>query len=449
MNYDKVIEHLKNPAVKLDVLARYAQGQNPAVPEFLALAEIKRRQSLVAHSPAPAQTTVQEDLVRSATPQPMQQMPQQMAGLQAMQRPQGVAALPSGMNEQSMAGGGIVAFDDGGYVNEEMQYAGGGIVAFAGDKGSDVEDPFAGLSFEEKLRLMQAQGESGDGITTKSGLFSRGIPMVGSFNKNLSALNAPTTSAQTKTMMPADEIKGDESKLFEAERFAKEKLGNVALPTVGEKGRMAPTTKADTDSEGKTKESMYDKYEKMLTTQGAESKAARDQDKYLRLLEAGLGIMGGTSPYALTNIGQGAMGAAKGYAQDKAGYRKEDRDNIKELMALGMKREDAEREAEKMAMTKKLYESHGRYYDAAAGAQGIKAAGASTAANTRMTIAQQNLVHKYFQDLKKDMSNYGVGDDILMQKAMGMAGVQSGGGAAAPIAVGTWSPKGGLSLTGS
>jgi len=446
MNYDKVAKQLENPAVKLDTLARYAQGQNPAVPEFLALAEIKRRQSLVAHTPAPAQTTVQEDLVRSAMPQPMQQM----AGLQAMQRPQGVAALPSGMNEQSMAGGGIVAFDDGGYVNEEMQYAGGGIVAFA--KGDEVEDPFANLSFEQKLRLMQAQGESGDGITTKSGLFGRGIPMIGSFNKNMAALTAPatpTTAAQVKAMMPADEIKGDESKLYDAESLAKKIAPKgEALPTVGEKGRMAPTTKADLDSEGKTKEDMYSKYEKMLMEQGAESKAARQQDKYMRLLEAGLGIMGGTSPYALTNIGQGAMGAAKGYAQDQAAARKEERDNIKELMGLGMKREDAAREAEKMAMTKKLYESHGKYYEAAANAAGQKAAGAGTAANTRLTIAQQNLVHKYFQDLKKDMNNMGVSDDVLMQKAMGMAGVQ-GGPTAAPVAVGTWSPKSGLTLTGS
>ena len=125
MSYDKIAKQLENPSIKLDTLARYAQGQNPAVPEFLALAEIKRRQSLVAHSPAPAQTTVQEDLTRSAMPQPM--------GLAAMQRPQGVAALQSGMGEQSFARGGIVAFD--------------------GANGSLVEeDQDAGLSSFEKFR---------------------------------------------------------------------------------------------------------------------------------------------------------------------------------------------------------------------------------------------------------------------------------------------------------
>jgi hypothetical protein len=382
-------------------------------------------------------------------------MPQQMAGLQGMQRPQGVAALPSGMNEQSMAGGGIVAFDDGGYVNEEMQYAGGGIVAFA--KGDEVEDPFANLSFEDKLRLAQAQSESGDGIATKRGLFKPLSPLDAiqnsAFNKNIMSRTTPTTSSQVKSMMPADEIKGNEQALFDAESLARKIAPKgETLPTVGERGRMAPTTKADLDSEGKTKENMYDKYEKMITEQAAQGKLDRQQDKYMRLLEAGLGIMGGTSQHALTNIGQGAMGAAKGYAQDKASYRKEDRDTIKELMGLGMKREEAERESQKLGMTEKLYGAHGRYYDAAAQAAGVRAAAAGTnagtAANTRLTIAQQNLVHKYFQDLKKDMNNMGVSDDVLMQKAMGMAGVQ-GGPAAAPIAVGSWSPKGGLTLAGS
>jgi hypothetical protein len=34
--------------------------------------------------------------------------------------------------------------------------------------------------------------------------------------------------------------------------------------------------------------------------------SSREQDKYLALLQAGLGMMGGTSPFAAANIGQGA-----------------------------------------------------------------------------------------------------------------------------------------------
>ena len=75
----------------------------------------------------------------------------------------------------------------------------------------------------------------------------------------------------------------------------------------------------------------------------------------MRLLEAGLGIMGGTSPYAFANIGQGATQAVKGAAQDIATFRKEQRENIKDLAALGMKREEFAQEARKLDITQQHY----------------------------------------------------------------------------------------------
>jgi hypothetical protein len=49
---------------------------------------------------------------------------------------------------------------------------------------------------------------------------------------------------------------------------------------------------------------------------------AAQQQRAMRLLEAGLGIMGGESPYALSNIGKGAQPALRGYAEDVAAQRK-------------------------------------------------------------------------------------------------------------------------------
>jgi hypothetical protein len=54
----------------------------------------------------------------------------------------------------------------------------------------------------------------------------------------------------------------------------------------------------------------------------------------LRLLEAGLAIMGGTSPYAFVNIGKGASEAAKGFNEDMKEFRKLDREYRKELNQL-------------------------------------------------------------------------------------------------------------------
>jgi hypothetical protein len=433
--YARIAKYLKNPAIKIDKLAQYAQGANPKVPEFLALAEIKSRQSMVAPSgvAGPVQT-VQEDLVGSVTPQPQPMAPQQMAGLQTMQRPQGVAALPSGMNAQSLAGGGIVAFDDGGYVNEEMQYGGGGIVAFANGSQDAVDDPFANLSLEQKLRLMQAQQESGDSGVPKSGLFKSFSPFSG-FNKNMMARTTPTTSAQVKAMMPADAITGNEDDLFKAEAKAKEiakETGNRTLPTVGEKGRMAPTT-----AETKPGEDMYAKYEKMLTEQAAQGKVDRQQDKYMRLLEAGLGIMGGTSQHALTNIGQGAMGAAKGYAQDKAGYRKEDRDNIKELMGLGMKKEDAARETEKLAIMRKEAEDKGGYYGAYGEFLKSKGAAAGAASGTGMDKAKMAAVtSRYNAWYRLNPMATPEEQQAKMSEIERQVGMSGAGGAEGPVTIG-------------
>lgn len=54
----------------------------------------------------------------------------------------------------------------------------------------------------------------------------------------------------------------------------------------------------------------------------------------LRLLEAGLAIMGGTSPFAFVNIGKGASEAAKGFNEDMKEFRKLDREYRKELQQL-------------------------------------------------------------------------------------------------------------------
>jgi hypothetical protein len=57
---------------------------------------------------------------------------------------------------------------------------------------------------------------------------------------------------------------------------------------------------------------LFAQMQEAVAKREARLEAARKQDPYLAMLAAGLGIMGGTSPYALTNIGQGG---AQGVAQ--------------------------------------------------------------------------------------------------------------------------------------
>jgi hypothetical protein len=50
--------------------------------------------------------------------------------------------------------------------------------------------------------------------------------------------------------------------------------------------------------------------------------AAKSEQRAMRLIEAGLGIAGGQSPYALQNIATGALPAVKGYGEDVKEQRK-------------------------------------------------------------------------------------------------------------------------------
>ena len=84
------------------------------------------------------------------------------------------------------------------------------------------------------------------------------------------------------------------------------------------------------------------------------SKAEMEQQGWLRTLEAGLGIMGGTSPYALTNIGKGAESALKGYGEDIKEQRK--REGAALVSAADQARRQRLEKLEDVAAGEKLYE---------------------------------------------------------------------------------------------
>jgi hypothetical protein len=470
--YARIAKYLKNPAIKIDKLAQYAQGANPKVPEFLALAEIKSRQSMVAPSGAagPVQT-VQEDLVGSVTPQPQPMAPQQMAGLQTMQRPQGVAALPSGMNAQSLAGGGIVAFDDGGYVNEEMQYGGGGIVAFNGAKQSDVEEDEQTRRDREGasgiLKDLKTYGKAlgrdtltlpGRALGGAYNTLNRGVRSLGmdtpyipesyfggdssSMSPHLDATRRQNAAAVANKIASSGDADAQVGGFYGGKKPTDAQFAMVN-PNAVNPGGPGPSPTGDKETSGRkasdiakelgikqvdTKEDMFGKYEKMFNQQASDAKAARQQDKWMRLLEAGLGIMGGTSQHALTNIGQGSMAAAKGYAQDKADYRKEDRQNVMDLMGLGMKKEEAIRENEKLAIARKEAEDKGQYYGAYGEFLKSKGATAGAGTGTKLQIAQErNAVAIYNKWMGANPMATPEEQNAAWLRSQQMAGAGSGG----------------------
>jgi hypothetical protein len=151
--------------------------------------------------------------------------------------------------------------------------------------------------------------------------------------------------------------------LFEQEQKAKlaSKSGNVSTKP-STKPKTEPV-KAKTDDKavpaevkGTPEEPLYAKYEKMLMDEREAAKANKEQAMYTRLIEAGLGIMGGTSQYAAENIGKGATPALKGYGEDVKGARAEERGRIKDLLGIEGMRQEAQRSAKEMAFKEKSLE---------------------------------------------------------------------------------------------
>jgi hypothetical protein len=95
-------------------LMQYVQQPTGEIPQFMVAAEMKRREEMRAKVAEAPSTTVVEDLEQAGLAA-LQPPPQEEPAPEQMDA--GLAALPTDMPEApSMAGGGIIAFEDGGDV---------------------------------------------------------------------------------------------------------------------------------------------------------------------------------------------------------------------------------------------------------------------------------------------------------------------------------------------
>jgi hypothetical protein len=105
-----------------------------------------------------------------------------------------------------------------------------------------------------------------------------------------------------------------------------------------------------------------------LAKEKEEIKGGKKEAANLRLLEAGLGILGGESPYAFVNIGKGASPALKGFAKDIKDIQKQSRIIDKETRELARMQNQMALGTAKFGM-----ESYERKQDRVARAQEAKA----------------------------------------------------------------------------
>jgi len=116
----------------------YANGQNPEVPAYMALAELQRRKRMQQGSKEMPKETVKDRIERESTQQAMPSMEAQQPQQVAQQAPEQAQQQPPQQEMPAMAAGGITGLP----VGDMFNYRDGGIVAFA-DEGL-VESEMSG-----------------------------------------------------------------------------------------------------------------------------------------------------------------------------------------------------------------------------------------------------------------------------------------------------------------
>jgi len=109
----------------------------------------------------------------------------------------------------------------------------------------------------------------------------------------------------------------------------------------------------------------FDEYTKELKDLRGKGGSEREQAKAMAIFQAGLGIAGGTSPNPFANIAAGAMPAVTQYQSALKDIRKEDRDTLKQMLDLGVSKEQFLQKAQQMGID---VDKADRAYDATMGA---------------------------------------------------------------------------------
>ena len=210
-------------------------------------------------------------------------------------------------------------------------------------KGPNLNTPFNRLpragettpAMADVLNRRQAMREA----TRLPGLdtpFNRAAPDVASRNATRSDL-PPSVAARPETAAPAPKVDAYGLPIPDP-------AANLALAQQQAKNLIkVPQEESQADAIAATKQlyrdmgvdpDIYKKQGAKFEEERKGLKADKEEAKWTRLIEAGLGVMAGTSPFAAINIGQGASPALKGFAQDIKDVKKADRELTRAQMAL-------------------------------------------------------------------------------------------------------------------
>jgi len=271
----------------------------------------------------------------------------------------GIDNAQSNLPEFSAFDGGIVAMAEGGALNN-MSYAGGGEI-----------DSDGITRFQEGGRSAFREDLSRFG--------DYAVPDVG-FTKKMRELYGYFTRPRQATMSPGDaEVQPGYTP--STNETAPPKPPEIEIgprkevPPRRDDGKMDEGTMAGFDPSGKGIDEIIANVTKSLDAQAAARKQDKKEAGATRLIEAGLGMMAGTSPFAGVNIGQGVTPAVRGYGEDIRQYRADETRDIGQRAALGLKGYEAKTDLAKLGIMAPLYKAQADYYSRRPGGTGVAGLG--------------------------------------------------------------------------
>jgi hypothetical protein len=291
----------------------------------------------------PPQSTVAQDVMGAGAPQGMAQLPANGMAPPPMD-PSMMAPppmdpsmmAPPAMGEPMLAAsGGLLQLPVPDTMFNEDSFAGGGIVAFA--PGGSTFDAF----------------EPSEAVYDEFSSYQPLFPMLGSGNRKYALKQLGYSNAQVDAMTPSQQE-------FVLQSVGKPQATTSAAPAAAPSGTVPPAPTGSAPKTGAPRspvaaptaapatpaapaKSPYDLFQERLNAAGlsgdleAEDRAAnaaalealakdREQAKYMAILQAGLGMMGGTSANALENIAKGITPAVGEYAKSTRELKADERE---------------------------------------------------------------------------------------------------------------------------
>lgn len=285
-----------------------------------------------------------DDIVGLAALQEKNQEVKERQAQAAMAQPK-----PPTVKDQIMSEAQQLQGIDSAQSNLPQEYAGGGIVAF--QEGDLVKEP---KSYFERMR--ERLGGARESATTVPDMPTfMGIPLFGSADAKVDR-KVPLVEQGAPSAEAAPAAKPDTGiRILPDEPKARPSIMNAPAPAAS----AAPAS--DMGASGideLIRQSIGD-----IKAGEKESKDARKEAKLMAMMQAGLGIMSGTSPYAAANV-KGALPALQGYQEEMRGLRSDDAKRVAQVAALNLKGAELKAELNKLGMTKDYYDSQIRKNDA-------------------------------------------------------------------------------------